>query len=466
MSKKKLVARVLVLLVAVLINIGIISMKFPAKNIDVDVTVKSDVATEFQFFYAELDSPEGFTIENSQIVKYEDTDKEATLTYQIPSNATMLRLDFASGKSSNMVEKIVLRCGKVERTITSDELCTLMSVNEAKAQKEDGCVKVEADSDDPFITWNASTWNISDVAYQGAFVKSVILKVIACLIIDLMVVYSLVNIKKIAMLPIELFQNRKLIFNLAKNDFKTQFAGSYLGIIWAFVQPIVTVLVYWFVFEKGLKAGGINTRAGIQVPFVMWLIAGIVPWFFFQDALNGGTNALVQYSYLVKKVVFKISILPIVKVMSALFVHLFFIAFTLVLYACYHYYPDLYTLQIFYYTFCMIIYVLGIVYITCSIVVFFKDLTQIINIILQIGIWMTPIMWNIDAMDLSPTLLTIFKLNPMYYIVAGYRDALINKAWFWENAQLTIYFWIVTALLFGAGSFVFRRLKVHFADVL
>ena len=114
----------------------------------------------------------------------------------------------------------------------------------------------------------------------------------------------------------------------------------------------------------------------------------------------------------------------------------------------------------------MIIYVLGIVYITCSIVVFFKDLTQIINIILQIGIWMTPIMWNIDAMDLSPTLLTIFKLNPMYYIVAGYRDALINKAWFWENAQLTIYFWIVTALLFGAGSFVFRRLKVHFADVL
>ena len=111
-------------------------------------------------------------------------------------------------------------------------------------------------------------------------------------------------------------------------------------------------------------------------------------------------------------------------------------------------------------------FVLGLVYITCAIVVFFKDLTQIINIVLQIGIWMTPIMWNIDAMDLNPILITIFKLNPMYYIVAGYRDALINKVWFWQNMPLTIYFWIITAILFGLGSFIFRRLKVHFADVL
>lgn len=82
-----------------------------------------------------------------------------------------------------------------------------------------------------------------------------------------------------------MYQNRKLLWNLSKNDFKTKFAGSYLGIIWAFIQPIVTVVVYWFVFEKGLKAGGINTRAGIDVPFVLWLVAGLVPWFFFQDAL-------------------------------------------------------------------------------------------------------------------------------------------------------------------------------------
>jgi teichoic acid transport system permease protein len=114
----------------------------------------------------------------------------------------------------------------------------------------------------------------------------------------------------------------------------------------------------------------------------------------------------------------------------------------------------------------MFIMVLGIVYATCAIVIFFRDLTQVINIILQVGMWMTPIMWNIDTMELSPVLITIFKLNPMYYIVAGYRDALINKAWFWENAPLTLYFWLLTAVLFGIGTMIFKRLKIHFADVL
>lgn len=131
------------------------------------------------------------------------------------------------------------------------------------------------------------------------------------------------EIKQANMLK-EIISNRKLIWDLSKNDFKTRFAGSYLGIIWAFVQPIVTVLVYWFVFEKGMHASGINLRSGITAPFVLWLIAGLVPWFFFQEVLSGGTNALMEYSYLVKKVVFQIDILPIIKLISALFVHLFF----------------------------------------------------------------------------------------------------------------------------------------------
>ena len=115
------------------------------------------------------------------------------------------------------------------------------------------------------------------------------------------------EIKQANMLK-EIISNRKLIWDLSKNDFKTRFAGSYLGIIWAFVQPIVTVLVYWFVFEKGMHASGINLRSGITAPFVLWLIAGLVPWFFFQEVLSGGTNALMEYSYLVKKVVFQIDI--------------------------------------------------------------------------------------------------------------------------------------------------------------
>ena len=110
---------------------------------------------------------------------------------------------------------------------------------------------------------------------------------------------------------------------------------------------------------------------------------------------------------------------------------------------------------------------LGIIYITCAVVVFFKDLVQIINIFLQVLMWMTPIMWNMDGMGgLSDKIRTILMANPMYYIVSGYRDALINKVWFFEKPGLTIYFWAVTLVLLLLGKYVFARLKTLLADAL
>ncbi len=258
----------------------------------------------------------------------------------------------------------------------------------------------------------------------------------------------------------QLRENTKLVLRLAKNDFRTKYAGSYLGIFWAFVQPVVTVLVYWFVFSR-LRSGMIRS-----VPFILWLIAGLVPWFYFQDCMNTGCNSLIEYSYLVKKVVFKIEVLPVVKIVSALFVHLFFILVVLVMYTVMGYMPGISAVQIIYYTFCMFVLTLGASYLTCAVAVFFRDLTQIISIILQVGVWMTPIMWNFGDFNLSPSLQLIFKLNPMYYVVEGYRDSLIEHHWFWERPRQTLFFWITTAVIFFLGRKVFARLRVHFADVL
>ena len=168
-------------------------------------------------------------------------------------------------------------------------------------------------------------------------------------------------------IPKETVQNRRLIRRLAKNDFKTKFAGSYLGIVWAFVQPVITVVLYWFVFEKALHVGTQSTKAGITVPYVLWLVAGLVPWFYFSDSWISGTNVLLEYNYLVKKVVFRISILPVVKVISSLFVHVFFLAFMVVLYCIYGRFPGIAVIQIFYYSFCVIILSLGLSYLTSEI---------------------------------------------------------------------------------------------------
>lgn len=116
-----------------------------------------------------------------------------------------------------------------------------------------------------------------------------------------------------------------LIWKLAKNDFVTKYSGNYLGVFWAFVQPMVTIAIYIFVFQVGFRAQ--DAKNGY--PYALWLIAGIVPWFFFGEGMMGATNAFAEYSYLVKKVVFRIDILPMVKVFSSLFIHLFFVAFSL-----------------------------------------------------------------------------------------------------------------------------------------
>ena len=258
-----------------------------------------------------------------------------------------------------------------------------------------------------------------------------------------------------------ILSQRGLIFSLAKNDFKTRFAGSYFGMIWAFVQPICTILVFWFVFQIGFR----NPNVG-NIPYVLWFMAGLIPWFFFSESWNGATNAFIEYSYLVKKVVFKINILPMIKIMSSLFVHLFFTAFMMVCFLLYGRMPLISWVQIFYYMLCMIALVGVLSFITAPLVIFFRDLSQIMNIVLQFGMWLTPIMWSVDNLPAGVGgLINLFKLNPMFYIVQGYRNSMIYGVPFWQNSLQTVYFWSLILVLAVIGGTIYTKLKPHFSDI-
>lgn len=262
----------------------------------------------------------------------------------------------------------------------------------------------------------------------------------------------------------KLTENKDLVLYLAKNDFKTKYAGSYMGIVWAFVQPIITIVLYWFVFQVGLRSGDVG-----DTPFILWLMAGLIPWFFFQEALVNATNSFIEYSYLVKKVVFNINILPIVKVISSLFVHMFFMVLLVVAYALMGHFPGIISVQLIYYSFCMIALVLSMAYFTSAVSVFFKDTTQIINILMQIGTWMTPILWNFEdprLVDVLDKIGFIFKLNPMYYVVDGCRSTMIDGKLFYERPFITLYFWLFVITMTLISKFVYKRLRPHFADSL
>lgn len=252
---------------------------------------------------------------------------------------------------------------------------------------------------------------------------------------------------------------RGLIVTLAVSDFQKRFDGSALGVVWMFIQPVITVLIYFVIFQLGFQS-----RPAADVSYVLWLIPGIVPWFFFQDAWSGATNCLHEYQHLVKKMVFRVSILPVVKVTAALFVHFIFIGILIVVYLMAGEPPSLWWLQSLYYTACTAFLGLGLSYATASVNAFFKDMGQLVQIVLQIGMWAAPILWSVDMFPEPVRFL--FRLNPLYYIVEGYRGCFLYREGFWSHPGMTLYFWCVAAGIFLAGTGLFRRLRPHFADVL
>jgi len=252
---------------------------------------------------------------------------------------------------------------------------------------------------------------------------------------------------------------RHLIFSMAKREVRTQYVGSLLGFIWTFINPLVMIFVFWFVFSVGFKAKPMN-----NVPFVVWLTAGLAPWFVFADIVVGSAGVIVANGHLIKKTLFPSQILPLVKIFSCLITHSVFLVVLIGLITFQHMAFSLYYFQFLYYLFCMTVFGLGIAWIVSALNVFIRDVGQIVGVIIQVGFWATPVFWDINIMPIKYQ--TMIKLNPMYYVVQGYRESFIYFIPFWTHPRLTAYFWVTTLGTFALGAFVFRRLKPQFADVL
>ena len=123
-----------------------------------------------------------------------------------------------------------------------------------------------------------------------------------------------------------------------------------------------------------------------------------------------------------------------------------------------------YYIQFFYYLLYMAILALGLGWAFSALNVFIRDIGQIVGVVMQVGFWATPIFWDINMMP--PKVQMILKLNPMFYIVQGYRESFIYFVPFWRHPYQTLYFWLVTLTVFVCGALIFKKLKPQFADVL
>jgi lipopolysaccharide transport system permease protein/teichoic acid transport system permease protein len=244
-----------------------------------------------------------------------------------------------------------------------------------------------------------------------------------------------------------------------KRELETQYIGSFLGFLWTFIHPVVMILVFWIVFSLGFK---IMPSSG--APFVVWLTVGMAAWFAFTDMVNGSAGIIISNAHLIKKTLFHSQILPVIKILSCTVTHAIFllILFGLIIF---HQMPlSIYYLQGIYYLLCMVFFALGLGWTVSALNPFIRDIGQIVGIGLQVGFWATPILWEIDRMP--PKIQVIAKLNPMFYIIQGYRESFIYFFPFWRHPYQTLYYWGVTLITLMLGALIFKRLKPQFAEVL
>ena len=257
----------------------------------------------------------------------------------------------------------------------------------------------------------------------------------------------------------EVYERRKQIYDLTRRDFKDRYSGSFLGMVWAFLEPLAMMGIMWAVFNLGLKV-----QPSGNIPFVAYLFTGQIAYNLFGDALGASAGVIRAYSFLVKKVKFRIAILPIVKINTALTIHAIFLFIVMAIIWINGIEPDLYWFQAFYYMFSLVFLLLGLSWLFSALGVFVKDVANVIQIFITFGFWLTPIFW--DKAMVPPEYQVYLCLNPMFYIVQGYRDSFLYHVPFWAHPINTAYFWGVSCLALLCGILVFKKLRPHFADVL
>ncbi|MBN2318025.1 MAG: ABC transporter permease [Acidobacteria bacterium] len=248
----------------------------------------------------------------------------------------------------------------------------------------------------------------------------------------------------------EIFEYRELIWALTVKELRVRYKRSFLGFFWALLNPLLMMSVYVIVFSTILGRGIEN--------YAIFMISGLFPWTFFSQSLNYSMSSIVGNHAMLKKVKFAKSVLPVSAVLSNVINFLLSLLPMAIIILLFRY-P-------FYWTWAylpvpilsLIIFSLGVGLFCATLHVFFRDMTHIIEILTRAWFFLTPIIYTLDYIPAQYHI--YFKLNPMYYILDGFRMA-IYYGRIPATSSITMSFvYSFASLVFG--YFIFRRYQDKF----
>lgn len=250
----------------------------------------------------------------------------------------------------------------------------------------------------------------------------------------------------------DLYRYRELFKTNIKKEIRGKYKGSFLGVLWSFVNPLLTVLVYAIVFPYILKSSEPN--------YIIFLIVGIIPWTYFTTVINQGTTTVLGNASIIKKVYFPREILPISVVTSGLInflisciIILIFILFSDIGFSWYLVFLPLIILIQY-------IISLALVFILSAINIYIRDIEYIVNFFVMMLFYATPILYS---PSLFPDKLKwLFNLNPMAHIINGYRDIFYYQQM--PDMYKLLIVGMLSIILLFIGYGIFKKLEKGFAE--
>jgi lipopolysaccharide transport system permease protein len=259
---------------------------------------------------------------------------------------------------------------------------------------------------------------------------------------------------------VNLVQRRTLLSQLVRRDFEQRYVGSAAGWVWGAIHPLVQLLTYMFIFQICLKQ---TLPAGeVTDNYTMYLFCGFLPWMLFQDTVIRSAGSLLENSNLITRTVFPAEVVPVSIFLSSLIHHLIALALVVVveLIVLKSVSPMIVLLPV--YMLFIGFLAVGVGWVVSSLHVYLRDTAQVLNVVLTLWFWATPIFIRED--QIPQRLHPLIKLNPMRWVVQAYRYRLLSPNWPTgrEIVVLTTY----SVAVFVLGGLFFRHLKRGFADVL
>ena len=256
----------------------------------------------------------------------------------------------------------------------------------------------------------------------------------------------------------QLVRYRGLVQSLVARELKARYRGSVLGFFWSFINPLLLLLIYSFVFSVVLP----GTRPQELEPYALFMFCGILPWTWFSSSLLESANVLIASGNLIKKVLFPAEVLPVVTVLANM-VHFFLGLPILGAFLVYYgapltpgelaWFPVVVLIQL--------VFTLGLAFVLSALTVHFRDLKDILSNMLTFWFFATPIIY---PMTMAPGVgRQLLNLNPMTHVMVSYQEILFYRGpfghWKWLLALGA-----AAVAVFLAGYFLFDRLRDSFAE--